>query len=114
MIDQVFLVTAHMLLHVCAPPRTLYILRRLGRPFPRLKTRGEHRRALSRLQGRGSCLSRALALAARSPNAQVVIGVHLRNGCEFEAHAWLEVQGAPLEPTDPRGQEIVRLATSMG
>jgi hypothetical protein len=55
----------------------------------------------------GSCLSQALTVASRLPGARVAIGV-TPGGSPF-GHAWVECNGAPLRPTDPRGFVIARL-----
>ena len=58
-----------------------------------------------RLRG-GTCPSRALAISARIPASQVVIGVSSPG--EFGAHAWVEVEGKPVGGTVAHGAEIAR------
>src|SRR5215472_15366680 len=41
----------------------------------------------------GTCLSRAITLAARMPKAEVVIGVNPGAPRPYFAHAWVEVGG---------------------
>ena len=60
------------------------------------------------LGGPGSCLSRSLAIAARAPGSEVVIGV-TRKESGLEAHARVEIDRRPLSRTDPQGDEIARL-----
>jgi hypothetical protein len=63
--------------------------------------------AANSLDRQGTCLSRALAVAARLEGGEVVIGVDARGA--VMAHAWVEVEGRPLRAEDPRGGEIARL-----
>jgi hypothetical protein len=57
-------------------------------------------------------LSRSLALAARAPNAEVVLGVRPEANGGFMAHAWVELDGRPLRADDPAGGEIARFDRS--
>jgi hypothetical protein len=113
MVDEVLLLTARVLLRACSPQMAHRIMRGLGRSLPPLTSRAEVQRAVQGLRGPGSCLSRALAIAARSEASEVVIGVEWIDE-KFHAHAWLEIDGAPLDPADPRGREIARLAHPAG
>jgi hypothetical protein len=56
---------------------------------------------------RGTCLSRAMAVAARIPDATVVIGLD-KSDSGF-AHAWVEVNGNPLMPSEARDHVMARL-----
>lgn len=78
------------------------------------RTAEDHRRLVEGL-GRSSatCLHRALAgyalLRPRGAPVRFVIGV-ARGGTELLAHAWLELDGVPLEePVDPRRRYAVVL-----
>ncbi len=66
-------------------------------------------RTLSLLPADSRCLARSLVLLAllarRHIEAQLVIGA--RQGPEFGAHAWIELEGVPLN--DPGGPEYERL-----
>ncbi len=78
----------------------------LARP---LREEVSARKAADQLDPFGSCLSRAMAIAAVFPTAEVVIGV--RPGASetsLFAHAWVEWGGRPLRATDVVGSEIVR------
>jgi hypothetical protein len=55
----------------------------------------EAERALAELYG-GSCLTRALALAARVRDAQIVIGARCGGAAPFYAHAWVESRGQAI------------------
>jgi hypothetical protein len=78
------------------------------RPFENLQ---EARSAAARLSRSGSCLSRALAIAARLPGSAVVIGVDPRWSSRLAAHAWVEFGGEPIDPTQGarRVEAIARL-----
>jgi hypothetical protein len=107
--DELLNLTARLLLRAFPLPVAQRMLAGVGRLLPQRRTRQEVHRAASELGGRGTCLSRALAIAARAPAAEVVIGVQLEAGSRLLAHAWLEVDGVPLDPLDPSGGEIARL-----
>jgi hypothetical protein len=79
----------------------------VGRWMPRFRTVDDARAAANSLDRQGTCLSRALAVAARVEGGEVVIGVDARG--DVIAHAWVEVEGRPLRAEDPRGGEIARL-----
>ncbi len=109
MIDELLLVLSRALLLTTSPANAHAVLRHLGAILPRRDTPDSVRTATRRLRRRGSCLSRSLAIAARAPSSQVVIGVNLRATAALEAHAWLEIDGKPVDPDDPQGREIARL-----
>ncbi len=89
------------------PPKEAYaVVLRAGAVLPQRRSVPAIRRAAARLRF-GSCLSRAMTLAARAPGSEVVIGVSPPGA--FSAHAWIELDGAPLDPNDPVGTEITRL-----
>jgi hypothetical protein len=102
-------ILAHSLLRVCSPLRAHALLVRIGALFPELRTPDEARLAFQGLSGRGTCLSRALAIAARAPTADVVIGVSPRGNAPLLAHAWIEMDGLPLDPSEVVGTAIARL-----
>jgi len=107
--DPYLHILTRALLNVCPPMWTHAILMRLGRRLRPNRIREDIRTASLRLAGQGTCLSRALTLAARTPASEVVIGVERRHGGGFAAHAWLEVGGRPFDGSEPRGLEIARL-----
>jgi hypothetical protein len=108
--DELLNVAAYVLLRFRKPLEVQAALARIGPILPQLHTRRQIQRASAALGRRGTCLSRALAVAARAPEAEVVIGVCPPGETPFRAHAWLELQGEPLDPSDPSGAEIARLA----
>jgi hypothetical protein len=79
-----------------------------GRLLPAFEDAAHARSAASRLRG-GTCLSRALAIAARLPNSEVVIGVREGAVREIDAHAWVESNREPIDPSQVAGEEIARL-----
>jgi Transglutaminase-like superfamily len=109
MTDEALHAFARILLRFCSPRRAYTILARVGSLLPSYDERSDVLRAGARIQRRGTCLSRALTVAARSPEAEVVIGVAPRPGERLLAHAWLELAGVPLHESDVAGSEIVRL-----
>ncbi len=76
----------------------------------------EARRAARVLEAHGTCLSRALTLAARVPAAEVVFGVEPpvagapAQASLLKAHAWVELAREPLLEKSSAHQEIARLA----
>src|SRR5262249_34007260 len=95
-------------------------VRRIAFFCPAIHTVGEAQLLKQRLGGRGTCLSRSLAVSARCPGSQVVLGV-VPPGAErrppaerrpIEAHAWVEIDGVALPESDSRRPwvEIGRLA----
>jgi hypothetical protein len=110
--DELLNLAARLLLRGCSPLTAHAVLMRIGRALPQRLARDDVRRAARELEGRGSCLSRAMAIAARAPFADVVIGVRPEGGGDLFAHAWIEMDGEPLDPSHPAGREIARLARS--
>jgi hypothetical protein len=107
--DEVLHFVARVLIRLVAPQRAHRILVRLGGLLPPHGTRDAVVRAERRIRSKGTCLTRSLTVAARSPNADLVIGVLPPEGRTLIAHAWLEVGGAPLDASDVAGVEIARL-----
>lgn len=107
--NLVLLVLARGLLRAARPLQAHAVMVRLGAWLPALHTPEDARLAARSLGRHGSCLSRALAVAARAPTADVVIGVEPRGAAPLFAHAWVEMDGAPIDPTDVAGVIIARL-----
>jgi Transglutaminase-like superfamily len=107
--DRLLHLAARILLRTCTPLTARAVLKGFGGLLPQRRTRDEVVRAAVGLGQAGTCLSRALAVTARAPGATVVIGVQHEQGRPLLAHAWIEVEGLPLNPTDPLGTEIARL-----
>ena len=90
------------------PLRAKRIVDTLGRVLRPLSGRDEARAHEVMLGLRGTCLTRALAIAARLPGASVVIEAGRRDA--FWAHAWVEYGGEPLAgPFDGEIHELARL-----
>jgi hypothetical protein len=66
----------------------------------------EATRLTQRLRG-GTCLTRSLAIAARLPGSEVVVGVSRAQGSPLRAHAWVEAQGLCIGEPEPT--ELARL-----
>jgi hypothetical protein len=109
MTDESMHLLAIVLLRLCSPKRAYEILARVGNLLSPLEDRSAVVSAERRIRSRGTCLSRALALASRSPGAELVIGVAPRLGQPLFAHAWLELYGKPIHPSQVAGSEIVRI-----
>jgi Transglutaminase-like superfamily len=107
--DDLLNLAARVLLRVYTPSTVHLLMTNVGRLLPKRDTAAEVRAAAARLRPRGTCLTRALALAARSPHADVIIGVKPNGRKGIDAHAWIEVDGMPLHSSDPSGEEIARL-----
>ena len=110
MIDEGIHLVTRALLRSTSPLLTHRILGAIGSVFPELRGRVAIAKAMARLALRGTCLSRALAISARAPDADVVIGAgSLEARHRFRAHAWLEIDGEPLESRDSVGTEVARM-----
>jgi hypothetical protein len=110
MSDEFLDLIATILLRLVTPIQAHSVLRTIGTLLPKRRGRDNIRSAAIRLKRRGTCLSRALALSARSPDADVVIGVLPPGRRQLAlAHAWLELEGAPIDASEVVGVEIARL-----
>jgi hypothetical protein len=107
--DAALNMAARFLLLACSPATTHRVMVRVGAMLPQRRSRDEIARASARMGTRGTCLTRALAIAARTPSAEVVVGVQSPKGDRLNAHAWIEIAGKPLEPTNESWYEIARL-----
>jgi hypothetical protein len=108
-VDLAMLVLARSLLRACSPIRAHALLLRVGSWLPPIRSPEEARAALQAISKHGTCLSRSLAVAARAPAADVAIGVTPNKKASIFAHAWIEVDGAPLNPGDVVGSVIATL-----
>jgi hypothetical protein len=93
----------------CSPLAAHRVLVRAGSWLPSVESPEEARALARSLVRHGTCLSRSLTLAARAPSADVVIGVSPRVGAPLHAHAWIEMNGVPIDPADVSGEVIARL-----
>jgi hypothetical protein len=102
---------ARVALRVGSPRRAKAWVGTVGLLFPSFSGKEEARAEALELRAAGTCLSRAIAIAARLPDAKVVIGVDpsVETALPLFAHAWVEIGGIPLVPSDAQGHEIARL-----
>ncbi len=107
--DLAILALARGLLTTSSPARAHALLLLLGSHLPPIETPEEARRVSRFLARFGTCLSRSLAVAARTPTADVAIGVAPRKDAPLFAHAWVEMSGVPIDPADVAGSVIARL-----
>jgi hypothetical protein len=94
-----------------APLEAKRVVDLAGRALPPIPDADAARAVGRRLRG-GTCLSRALTIAARLPGAEVVIAVRPGEKREVDAHAWVELERVPLNASEVVGEEIARLAPS--
>jgi hypothetical protein len=105
---QVLNLIAIAALRVRPPLRAKRIVDRVARVFGSFEDRAEAEAIAARLEPSGSCLSRALAVAARLPGAEVVLLAGRPDA--FWAHAMVEHEGTPLGgETKAPDYEIARL-----
>src|SRR5882762_6083138 len=101
--------TAFLALGVFRPRQARRLIERLA-SLPRSIDEETARDAVERLKPLGTCLSRSLAIAARLPRAEVVIGVRKdEHQGDVRAHAWVELEGRPLVDDEMVGEELARL-----
>jgi hypothetical protein len=101
---------ARAAVRVLPPADAKRLVDRAARLLPPFRSFDEGRRAAAGIAGEGSCLTRALAVAARLPGSQVVIASTAPS--RFAAHAWVERDGARIDEdsADMVAQtELVRL-----
>jgi hypothetical protein len=109
-VDDVVHLLARLLLRTLTPLTARSVLSTVCVLLPKRRGREEIRTALARLAARGTCLSRALAVEARAPGVDIVIGVlPPQNGRIALAHAWLELGGVPIDVSEAVGVEIARM-----
>ena len=101
-------VLAFVSLRVTTPLRAKRIADVAGRLFRSLSSE-EALHVAARLEGHGTCLSRSLAVSARLPCSEVVIGGCVAPGQRFAAHAWVERDGEAISATHAQHQEIARI-----
>ena len=98
-------------LRALPPLRAKWLVDRLGRALPTLSPE-EARRAAVALEVAGTCLSRALTIAACVPGSEVVIAAdpsRPRRRGSWSAHAWVEIDGVAVASKDEAARVIARL-----
>lgn len=103
---------SRMAVRLAPPLDAMRIVRRCARwlepllePLSDERTIGRHAESL---ENHGTCLTRAIAIAARVPRAEVVISVNPGAPRPYFAHAWVEIDGRPVRSEDRHGHEIAR------
>jgi hypothetical protein len=78
----------------------------VARFLPSLEGVEDARAAVRELFPSGSCLSRAMAIAAAVPSAEVVIGVGGWPSTPLSAHAWLQIGGVNVDASPGSRAEL--------
>jgi len=99
---------ARLAIRLSTPVVARKIVFAAGSRFRKLSTI-EATRLAHRLRRSGTCLTRALTIAALLPDAEVVVGRSASDDRAFAAHAWVEHDGFVIDGTGPAVQEIGRL-----
>jgi hypothetical protein len=91
---------AQVALRACSPLGAKALVDYVGCRLMCLRGAEGAQAAVRELVAHGSCLSRALAVAAALPGAEVVIGVDPWRSARIFAHAWLEVDGVRVDTNE--------------
>jgi hypothetical protein len=91
---------ARVALRVRSPLEAKAVVDRIARRFPPLDGVEGARAAMRQLFPAGSCLSRALTIAAMLPGTEVVLGVDPWRAARVTGHAWLEIDSVRID-TNP-------------
>ena len=109
--DRLLHVVARVAVRTRPPLDAKRIVDAIGRLLPPLSP-GNAMRVAQALEGRGTCLTRAIAVASRLPGAEVVLGTDGPRDGDFSAHAWVEYDGTLIGGAPVARHELVRLRTS--
>ena len=118
--DNALNLFAYLVLRASPPARAKIWVDRLGRMHLSVMGTKNAEQMMRRLNRRGTCLSRALAVAACLPGSEVVIGVARSssppievNSRDFAAHAWVELGGIPVDEDEKAGWfEVARMPST--
>ena len=88
---------ARLALRLCPPLQAKALVDRVGSRVAKLHGPEEARAAVRELFPAGTCLSRAVTIAATLRGADVVIGFDAWSGGRGSAHAWLEIEGVRVD-----------------
>jgi hypothetical protein len=102
---------ARVVLRVRPPLRAKELVDRIASQLPSLSGVENARDAVRTLFPTGSCLTRAVTIAAAMPGAEVVIGVDVWSSARLSAHAWLEIDGTRVDTSPdsaPLPEELTR------
>lgn len=100
---------AWLAVRVLSPSTAKRAVDAVARLVPSFSSEEEAREGERALGSIGSCLTRALTIAALLPGSEVIIGVDPSRAAKLHAHAWVEVNGRPLG--DNQGDGVERLAS---
>ncbi len=95
---------ARAALRVRPPLRAKALVDWVAHMLPPLRSADHVQSAVGALFPSGTCLSRAVTIAAALPGAEVVIGVNVWNAARPSAHAWLEIDGVRVDTTPGSSQ----------
>jgi hypothetical protein len=90
---------ARLALRVLPPIRAKRVVDSVARVARPLSSSADAADAQVVLRDRGTCLTRALTIAALLPGSEVVIGVNPRWQMRLHAHAWVELNHRPVAGT---------------
>jgi hypothetical protein len=90
---------ARAALRVRPPLQAKALVDRIAGAFPALDGVDDARAAVRELYPSGSCLSRAVTIAATLPGAEIVIGVDAWSAARLSAHAWLQIDNVNVDTT---------------
>ena len=104
---------ARLALRLCPPLQAKALVDQVGPRLAKLHGPADARAAVKELFPAGTCLSRAVTIAATLRGADVVIGFDAWSGARGSAHAWLEIEGVRVDTSlngDPQfPDELTRL-----
>ena len=104
---------ARLALRLCSPLQAKALVDRIGIHLEAMQGPEAARAAVRELFPAGTCLSRAVTIAATLRGADVVIGFDAWSGARGSAHAWLEIDGVRVDTSldgDPQfPDELTRL-----
>jgi hypothetical protein len=106
--DTVLHIVARLAVRAYPPLTAKRIVDAFGGMLPSL-TIDSAARVASRLDGRGTCLTRALAISSRVPGSEVVLGTDGSKDGAFYAHAWVEYRGEIVAGGPRARRELTRL-----
>jgi hypothetical protein len=108
--DRLVHLVARVALLVRPPLDAKRLVDAFGRLLPPLSPSRAMRVART-LEGSGTCLTRALAVASRLRGSEVVLGGDGSAGASFSAHAWVERDGVLIGGNRAARYELARLRT---
>lgn len=101
-------VIARVTLRVASPVRAKRLVGHVARLAPSITITDARRLGVVLEQCAGTCLSRAVTIAAMLRRAEIVIGADRYSRRSFSAHAWVERDGAVVSGGEPSRVVIAR------